>query len=273
MSLTPCPSWSGFVQISLSGLYEKSKIEILPFINQDPSNLNTIYSAHYFAQQLTERHGLGISPVTFDQPLYIKAVEIDMSSPDLPNIFVLLGGFHLLMSYMGSLGFIMAGSGLESMWETVYAPNSIQHMLTGHAYSRALRAHILSSAAISSVLLETPGCLTGVNIDRLQNIKEELLDSDGPSPSLSREECLQQFTEIMDGLMMSNAAECRTGTLWISYLNSVHLLRLFIFAEHTGDWKLHLFCIRQMIPLFHAAGHFAYAKSARLYLQQMTCLQ
>ena len=68
------------------------------------------------------------------------------------------------------------------------APNSIQHMLTGHAYSRALRAHILSSAAISSVLLETPGCLTGVNINRLQNIKEELRDSDGPSPSLSREE-------------------------------------------------------------------------------------
>ena len=266
VSLTPCPSWSGFMQISVSGLYEKSKIEILPFINQDPSNPNTIYSALYFAQQLTERHGLGISPVTFDQPLYIKAVEIVMSSPDLPNIFVRLGGFHLLMSYMGSLGFIMAGSGLESMWETVYAPNSIQHMLTGHAYSRALRAHILSSAAISSVLLETPGCLTGVNIDRLQNIKEELLDSDGPSPNLSREECLQQFTEIMDGLMMSNAAESRTGKLWISYLNSVHLLRLFIFAERTGDWKLHLFCISQIIPLFHAAGHFAYAKSARLYL-------
>ena len=138
------------MQISVSGLYEKSKIEILPFINQDPSNPNTIYPALYFAQQLTERHGLGINPVTSDQLLYIKAVKIVMSSPDLPNIFVRLGGFHLLMSYMGSLGFIMAGSRLESMWETVYAPNSIQHMLTGHAYSRALRAHILSSAAISS---------------------------------------------------------------------------------------------------------------------------
>ena len=118
--------------------------------------------------------------------MYIKAVEIIMSSPDLPNIFVRLSGFPLLMSYMGSLRFIMTGSGLESMWGTVYTPNSIQHMLTGHAYSRALRAHILSSAAISSVLLETPGCLTWVNIDRLQNIKEELLDSDGPPQPLER---------------------------------------------------------------------------------------
>ena len=30
-----------------------------------------------------------------------------------------------------------------------------------------------------------------------------------------------------------------------------------------------LCCVREMIPHFHAAGHLPYAKSARLYLQQM----
>ena len=43
----------------------------------------------------------------------------------------------------------------------------------------------------------------------------------------------------------------------------------FFKAERTGDWKLHLHCIREMIPYFHSAGHFPYAKSARLYLHKM----
>ena len=42
----------------------------------------------------------------------------------------------------------------------------------------------------------------------------------------------------------------------------------FFKAERTGDWKLHLHCMREMIPYFHVAGHFPYAKSARLYLHK-----
>ena len=46
-------------------------------------------------------------------------------------------------------------------------------------------------------------------------------------------------------------------------------LLLFIRAERTGDLTLYLFCILKMIPILHAGGHTAYAKSTRLYLQQM----
>ena len=47
----------------------------------------------------------------------------------------------------------------------------------------------------------------------------------------------------------------------------------FIRAERTGNWKFHLHCVQEMIPHFHAAGHLPYAKSARLYLQQMNFIQ
>ena len=46
----------------------------------------------------------------------------------------------------------------------------------------------------------------------------------------------------------------------------------FITAERTGNWQLHLHCVEEMIPHFHAAGHLQYARSARLYLQQMNNL-
>jgi len=76
--------------------YERSRIVTLPFINLDPSNLSTIYTAQ------CEKHCLQVCPVTFDQPLYIKAAEIVASAQDLDKVVVRFGGFHFLMSYLGS---------------------------------------------------------------------------------------------------------------------------------------------------------------------------
>ena len=42
-------------------------------------------------------------------------------------------------------------------------------------------------------------------------------------------------------------------------------------VQQIGNW--HLESVREMIPFFHAAGHLAYAKSAHLYLQQMSVLE
>jgi len=48
------------------------------------------------------------------------------------------------MSDLGSIGQIMTGSGLAELWERVYAKGSVVHMLTGHAFSHALRANMLT---------------------------------------------------------------------------------------------------------------------------------
>lgn len=40
-----------------------------------------------------------------------------------------------------------------------------------------------------------------------------------------------------------------------------------------GNWKAHLNCVKEMLPYFHASGHFPYAMSAHLYLQDMQQLQ
>ena len=81
--------------------------------------------------------------------------------------------------------------------------------------------------------------------------------------------CVQQLTQIMDDLMKEPVAQSRTGKLWVEYLKQVSLIICFIRAERTGDWDLHLHTVSEMIDMFHAAGHLAYAKSAGLYLDQM----
>lgn len=78
-----------------------------------------------------------------------------------------------------------------------------------------------------------------------------------------------QLMHILEDLAADFSSQSRTGKLWVNYLNQIQILRLFIYAERTGDWDLHLYCIAKMIPIFHASGHLAYARSARRYLDSM----
>lgn len=56
-------------------------------------------------------------------------------------------------------------------------------------------------------------------------------------------------------------------------MHMVDILHTFIRAERTGNWKLHLQAVHDMLPYFAAAGHNPYAKSAYLYLQSMYDIQ
>ena len=44
------------------------------------------------------------------------------------NIVCRLGGFHTLMSFLGSIESMMKGSGLEEALERVYGPNVVNHI-------------------------------------------------------------------------------------------------------------------------------------------------
>ena len=114
-------------------VFHVSDVVALPFINLDPNNLSTVYTALLFAQSEASKYNRNYCIVTFDQPLFIKAVDIIAASPELANVVARLGGFHLLMSFMGATGFIMAGSGLEELWRTIYGSDTITCMLDGHA--------------------------------------------------------------------------------------------------------------------------------------------
>ena len=66
--------------------------------------------------------------------------------------------------------------------------------------------------------------------------------------------------------------DSRTSKLWIQYSDMIYILRKFIFAERTGNWKLHLQSLGEMLPFLAAAGHNLYAKSLSIYLENMNNL-
>lgn len=152
------PGWNGFMEQVTEGLpFETSRILYFPFINAPPTDNTTVHTTLLQICKVGELSSQATKFVTFDQQLYWKARDIVGNAPadsELKQVVVRLGGFHLLMSFMGSIGNIMSGSGLENLWSTMHAEGSIPQMLLEKAYERAVRAHILSNLSIAKIIFD-----------------------------------------------------------------------------------------------------------------------
>ncbi|GBM07129.1 hypothetical protein AVEN_177090-1 [Araneus ventricosus] len=150
--------WNGYIErLSSNSMdYSISRILFLPFIPQPASVYNTIYTTLLCALENAKRYGHDVRIVTFDQPLYTKARGIVAAAPegsDLSKIVIRLGGFHLLSSFFGAIGYIMQGSGIKEVLSLIYAPNTLDKMLTGHAYTKVHTLLHLTLATISKELV------------------------------------------------------------------------------------------------------------------------
>ena len=85
---------------------------------------------------------------------------MEPANSELRKVIVRLGAFQAEMSFLGSIGHLMAGSGLREVLELIYAPNAVDHIMTGKAIARAVRAHLIVDAALNALLyseaLEVP---------------------------------------------------------------------------------------------------------------------
>lgn len=271
-SEVPMVGWNGFMEKATSEEhYQRSKVFYLPFINAPPSNLDTVYTALLIARQKCDSINQKTCFVTFDQPLYMKAQEIvHNGKPELKNVIPRLGGFHLLMSFLGAIGTIMAGSGLSELLTTIYAQNSIIKMMSGHAYSRAVRAHLLTHQALSHFIIQ---------IMELTEEDKETVDrflSDVQQCTVLQADNCDEFKPVatkFETALCNLQQRGPTAKLWVQYFKMVTLVKQYIQAERMGDFELHLNSVKKMLPFFHAAGHWFYAKTAHLYLQEMLCLK
>jgi len=192
--------------------------------------------------------------VTFDQQLYAKAVPMVLAAPPdspLKRVIFTLGGFHFLKSVLGAVGTIMAGSGLGDCLEVVYAKNTVKHMLSGDAYARAIRGHFLVHLALLTHLFESSS--EELKND-LQLLFTSALNGEVSIDELQTQNSVQTAIATIQQSLDDASMRSRTCKLWAQYLDIVNLIQMFIRAERSGDWNLHLVTIRKLIPFFHAAS-------------------
>lgn len=89
--------------------------------------------------------------MTFDQPLWIKAVEV-VTAGHL-NVACRLCTFHTIVSFFISIGPVMSGSGLSQALECCYGTNAVRQMLTGKTVVLAVRGHFIVDSCLNVLLL------------------------------------------------------------------------------------------------------------------------
>jgi hypothetical protein len=138
----PRPNWSGYMRTNCIGEHlPAAQIRMLPIIDMDPLDETCIYSTLLFVEKQSEKLQGRVPCITFDQPLFIKAVDIGIASG--LKVVVRLGGFHTLMNFLCAVGGVRDGSGVDEALQVNYRANTVEHMLSGKAVSRAVRCYFL----------------------------------------------------------------------------------------------------------------------------------
>jgi hypothetical protein len=112
------------------------------------------------------------------------------------NVVCHLGGFHVIMSFLGSIGTIMAGSELSDTLQTCYRSVTIDHMMSGKAKAKAVGRRMLVEAALTVLLLRTTvdekSCISTQDVDHLFEVDRSV---SGNSFSLSDDNVLLSSVE------------------------------------------------------------------------------
>ena len=214
----------------------KTHVNFLPLIDMIPSHPDTIKTALCEAIRITKKAGQEWTVFTNDQQLYKVAVQLTWShTPLFDEVLPRLGGMHFLMSFVGAVGTLMAGSGLDVVLNSSFA--GVKRMLSGHKFPQNVRALRLVAEEI----------MRDVFVRNQPSTMEEFLA------------CLEPLSAIS-----------KTSKLWIDcLLKPVLLMMKFVRAEREGDWLLHLHAAEEMIPYFFAGHHTNYARYGLYYLRTM----
>ena len=164
----------------------------------------------------------------------------EISTSILNNLVVMLGGFHTKMSFLGSVGCIMQGTELTEVIEEIYAGNIVKHIMSGHAVSRAMRAHNIVDLSLNLIFLSivyefsignaSSSVSYPEDIEVTRNTFERTLLDVMSMEDLALCADIKKLTAAVEDrmeIMQTNL----TANLWIQYMKMISILRRFITAE------------------------------------------
>ena len=235
--------------------------------------MSTVFEILNQSLKIKETLKLQAIVVVFDQALYAKATEIKWKHTErFESIVLRMGVFHTICTFLGIIGKRFQYAGLKDICieSGVITEGSVCGVLEGRRYNRAVRFHKLMYEAFMRM------AWTGFEnwlTENQQSKKRAVDDAVNGLASLYDKICntefqdklkSQSFVELtdfydqyMDYLRHKNG---NLSQFWVSYLDMVEILLGLLRASREGDWKLHLSCVRNMVPWCFAYDNINYAR-------------
>ncbi|GBL87633.1 hypothetical protein AVEN_165231-1 [Araneus ventricosus] len=151
----------------------------------------------------------------------------------MSKVIVRLGGFLLLMSYVGSVGKILVA--VASKKCEVVAKNAVFHLAKWACLCNSImQKHSLSQAAIGLLIVEyceENRFLSGPVVETLRGIHNELINlSSSKFFFLSKDKPLLSVVSSA----VKTLERSRKGKLYLQYFQEVAVMHYFVRAERTG---------------------------------------
>eukprot|EP00057_Strongylocentrotus_purpuratus_P019489 XP_011673963.1 PREDICTED: uncharacterized protein LOC105442958 [Strongylocentrotus purpuratus] len=273
------PGWSGFnTLLQRCDIPPLTNIGYLPVIDASPTNLNTVYTILCRSVAIADQLGLNRIVVVFDQAIYAKAQEIRWRNDMFRDRLVIrMGEFHTAMAYLACIGKRFGDAGFQDIVieSEVVAAGSLRGVISGHHYNRSLRTHKLVCEALHRLCWQA--FFDTLSEEDQAQSQKIVSDMQAAFPSQDFDyyidsEAYQNLSTSYDNFIIENKNN-ETFQFWCSYMEMVGDLLQFIRATRQGDWNLHLFCVRSMLPWYFSYDRVNYARYLSAYWVEMCALK
>ncbi|MCG7882443.1 MAG: hypothetical protein JAY96_12745 [Candidatus Thiodiazotropha endolucinida] len=267
------PGWTGFVSITGSKPTILTTIDYYPVINRPITEYKTVQECLRYAEEASKEVGQTYVITTFDLGVCMKAFPLIWNNPQkYANHIVMIGTFHLVCAYLKMLGKKMAGSGLSDvMLEAgLIGTGSIQGVLTGKHYERAMHCHKIVLESLERLLLEQFLVQRDSNqlLDTLPEAAQlkvqnliHLPSKDTLEETVKDDAVHSYITEYCQYREKVHSGELgKTAQFWIAYMEHVWLVLCLIKAVKTNNFLLYAECLNMMADLFFSFDGQNYAR-------------
>ncbi len=217
------PNWQGMMHTVHRGSEHpgQSSVLYLPIIDMYSGDKTCILSTLEFLSNLAMKHHV-VPIITFDQPLYWKAAELIINSPNnnLKEIVSMLSCFHTFMNLLGAIGTLMKGTGLQRILEVVYGESTVVHMMTGKSVQRSFRGHLLVDKCLNYMIVSYMVKLNpklAELVDKSEEMYYSLLAGEMTLESILTSDTVTTIKLELDQMKAKLYNRSKTSQLWINY--------------------------------------------------------
>ena len=191
-----------------------------------------------------------------------------------------VGGMHLTMAYIASIGTFFADGGLLALLtdSDVYAHDTARQLLIGKQYARGLRALRLVHEVLFRLFFQAMNCW----LQRQERVRvrvrvcpvQDVQKVEQLKKALSSD--LSSINSVMKDISDFKKVGCEqseTFKYWATFLEGGDLLLQLLRAEREGNFELHLDTVCGVLPWLKAAGRHTYSKFLPVYVADMKALE
>ena len=120
-----------------------------------------------------------------------------------------------MISFLGSIGHIMANTGLREVLEVEFAENAVTYMMNGKSVSIAIRGHFLVEAMLTKLLLNQtfgePGHDTNVYFQLVEELFIQVLKKQIPLSSVENHHVITTIHTLFTLSLSQSWRHCIQG--------------------------------------------------------------